>query len=849
MDPTGDKSLAQSDSNNRDEANQAILGDEDPTFLVRTEARKGRLIGDERIRWQLPRQSSFKRVGAGLLEATKATQTPRSGLGRLKRVLIGAPLTSAQAEHERLTKFKALAVLSSDAISSVAYATEAILLTLVAAGSGNLWVTLPISIAIVALLAIVTISYRQTIPAYPNGGGSYIVAKDNLGMLAGLIAAASLLIDYVLTVSVSVSSGVQTLASYFTVLAPYVVLIDVALVIVVTVVNLRGVRESGTVFALPTYLFIGSALLMITVGLVKSFFIQHHPIVGQFAYAHAIEPLTLFLILKSFAAGCSAMTGVEAISNGVPAFKKPETRNAAATLTWMAVILGTLFIGTTLLATSYHIEANASGVPSVIAQIAAQVFNGPLSFMNPVFILATLFILTLAANTSYSDFPRLASLLARDNFLPHQFAFRGDRLAFSIGIVFLAILASLLIIVFNGDTTQLINLYAVGVFMSFTLSQSGMVLHWWRLQSVHKGWLRSLLINGLGALTTLTVAIIIASTKFFEGAWIVVILIPLLVLMFVGISRHYKHVEYRRTTEIPIHPKDIHHRFIVPVAELGLASRQGLAYARSISPDVVAVHIAGNRNKADALRADWASWQESQSEDDKTHLDVVEPSHRSLTRSLLDYIESMHRQYPGDTLTIILSESAATSRLMRLLNNPKTYQLKMALYFRPDIIVANVAQQQRTSNIPIRSRDIKHRFIVPIAGLDRASLQSLAYARSISPHVIAAHVAIDPHDVDTVRAAWERLQKNLQKEEETQLVIIESPYRSLSRPLLAYIDTIHELHPEDILTVILPEFVVAHLWEHILHNQTAFQLKAALLLRPDIVVTSVPQHLRNSPRS
>ncbi|HYT35289.1 MAG TPA: APC family permease [Ktedonobacteraceae bacterium] len=673
---------------------EAVADEDDPSLLIRTEERQGSISGNVRVRLVRPSHTSFRRISTGLLEATDIVQEPHSGLERLKRFLIGAPIASSQAEHERLTKFKALAVLSSDAISSVAYATEAILVTIIVAGSGNLWVTLPISFAIVALLAIVAMSYRQTIPAYPNGGGSYIVAKDNLGTLAGLVAAASLLIDYVLTVSVSIAAGVQNLVSLFPPLASFVVAIDVALVIVVTVVNLRGVRESGSIFAIPTYIFIGSALVLIAVGSFKSFFVQHNGIVGNFQPVPGVEPLTIFLILKSFAAGCSAMTGVEAISNGVPAFKKPETRNATLTLTWMAITLGTLFIGITFLATSYGIEANAAGNPTVIAQIAKLVFTGPLYFMYPVFQLATLLILTLAANTSYSDFPRLASLLARDNFLPHQFAFRGDRLAFSIGIIFLAMLAGILLVVFEGNTTQLINLYAVGVFMSFTLSQSGMVRHWWRLRREHKGWQRSMAINGLGALTTLIVALVIATTKFVEGAWIVVILIPLLVLMFFGIQKHYDRVEGARTTDIPDHPKDIHHRLIVP-----------------------------------------------------------------------------------------------------------------------------------------------------IAGLDGVSVQSLAYARSISHHVTAVHVAVDTNDANMVRVAWSEWQQHLAEEDETHLIVIESPYRSLARPLLAYIDTVHELFPDDTLTVILPEFVVTHWWEHILHNQTALRLKAALLFRPGIVVTNIPQHL------
>lgn len=823
-----------------------VMGEDDPTFLVRTEVRKGGRPGDDRVRWELSQQSAFRRVSTGLLEATKVTQLPRSSIERLKRFMIGAPLTTQQAEQERLTKFKALAVLSSDAISSVAYGTEAILVNLVAAGSGHLWVTFPISVAIVVLLAIVALSYRQTIPAYPNGGGSYIVAKDNLGVPAGLVAAASLLIDYILTVSVSISSGVQNLASLIPALAPYVVLIDVFLVIVVTLVNLRGVRESGSIFALPTYLFIGSALLLIAIGCVKSFLVAHHPFVGQFEFVAAIEPLSIFLILKSFAAGCSAMTGVEAISNGIPAFKRPETRNARITLTWMAVILGTLFIGVSVLAMTYHVEANPSGNPTVIAQIATQVFSGPLFFMFVIFQLATLLILTLAANTSYSDFPRLASLLARDKFMPGQFAFRGDRLAFSIGIIFLAILAGLLLIVFKGDTTNLINLYAIGVFMSFTLSQGGMVRHWWRLRGRQRGWQRSMLINGLGALTTLLVAAVIAVTKFLEGAWIVVILIPLLVLMFVSIHRHYRRVEQERVADLPIHPQDIHHRLIVPVAELNAAAQQSLAYARSFSEYVTAVHVAVDRQRTAALQQAWHEWQTDLT--DHMHLEIIDESGapRSFLRPLLDYIMSVNQQHPDDTLTVILPESASRSRLMRLFENRAILQLKFSLYFRTDIVVTNVSQEMSAGEIPTYPRAITHRLLVPIAGLDRVALQSIAYARSISPRVVAAHVSIDAGDTEAIRASWERFRARFPQEEEVQLVVIESPYRSLLRPLLSYIDTLHELHPKDTLTVILPEFVVDHWWERILHNQTAAQVKTALLSRPGIVVTNIPQHLRKN---
>jgi amino acid transporter len=671
-------------------------------FLLpgRREERQGSKLGDVRVRIIRPAHPEFRRISQGILEATPAAYAPQGRLEKgailLKRLLIGIPLSTEQSETERLTKFKALAVLSSDAISSVAYATEAILINLVAGGSAHLGLTLPISLVIIGLLAIVAISYRQTIPAYPNGGGSYIVAKENLGTLAGLVAAAALLIDYVLNVAVSISAGVQNLASLFKGLSPYVVLLDLALVLLMMILNLRGVRESGSIFALPTYFFIVSALLLIVVGLFKAFVLHHQPLIGDYAPVKAIEPLSLFLLLRSFATGCSAMTGVEAISNGVPAFQKPEARNASTTLTWMALILGTLFLGITLLATSYHVMASPTGNPTVISLIASQVFNGPLIFLFPVFQFATLGILTLSAETSYSDFPRLASLLARDEFLPRLFGFRGDRLAFSVGIIFLSVLAGLLLVVFEGNTNALINLFAVGVFMSFTLSQTGMVRHWWRQRAQHKGWRRSMAINGAGAVTTLIVALVISVTKFLEGAWIVVLLIPLLVLLFMSIHRHYQYVARERTAAIPVHAENFHHRFIVP-----------------------------------------------------------------------------------------------------------------------------------------------------IAGLDRASVQSIAYARSLSAHVTVLHVAINSDDVEQMRATWNKWQQQLGDKASAHLLIIESPYRSLIRPMLAYIDTIRQHHPEETLTVILPEYVVAHWWEYLLHNQTAFRLKAALLFRSGIIVTDVPQHLRN----
>jgi amino acid transporter len=832
-----------------DQSDGAHEDDFDLVLLGRREELKGSMPGNVRIRVTLPQHQPFHRLKEGMLEATPALLEPEGvlahGLYWLKRGLIGVPMATMQDEGERLSKFKALALLSSDAISSVAFATEAILINLVVAGSVYLGLTLPISLVILGLLTIVTISYRQTIPAYPNGGGSYIVARENLGILPGLVAAAALMIDYVLNVAVCVAAGMHNLVSLLPALQPYVVPLDLVLVVVITMLNLRGMRESGSIFAFPTYFFVVSASLLIIVGLVKAYVFLHQPVIGQFTpQVAAIEPLSIFVILRSFATGCSAMTGVEAISNGIPIFRKPETRNAALTLTWMALILGSLFLGITLLAMTYGVEASPSGNPTVIAKIAQQVFSGPLIFLFPLFQLSVLGILVLSAETSFAGFPRLAYLLARDGYLPKQFSLRGDRLAFSVGIIALAVMASLLLIIFGGNTNALINLFAVGVFVAFTLSQSGMVVHWWGLRAQERHWKRSILINGVGAIATGVVALVVATTKFLEGAWIVVVLIPLLVLLFSRISHHYQYVERERVTSLPLHPGDIRHRLIVPIARLDEASELALAYARSIAPEVTAVHVAVDREKADALRAAWDEWQTSLPPDERSRLSIIDPGHRLPLLPLLDYINAVHRQYPLETLTVVLPE-AVESSLRRMFYSPKILGLKVTLLFRPGIVVADVPlhERARTDALPTRPGSVQHRFIVPLAGLDRAALASLAYARSISGHVVAMHVVLDDEQVEQVRANWQQWQHQLPAEEETHLVIIESPYRSLLRPILAYVDAVKQRHPEDILTVIVPEFVVAHWWEYVLHNQIALRLKAALLFRPGVVVLNIPQRL------
>ncbi len=512
--------------------------------------------------------------------------------------MIGTPIETARASHERLNKRTALAVFSSDALSSVAYATQEILIHLAPAGVLLFSRSLGISGLIVALLVIVGFSYRQTISAYPSGGGSYIVAKDNLGTLPGLTAGAALLIDYVLTVAVSVSAGVEAAYSALPGLEPYRVWLCLGAIALITIANLRGVREAGAIFSIPTYFFVVTFSLMIVVGIYRTItgtlptvsglqgalFGPHGPLP-----AGDKEPVSLFFLMAAFASGCTALTGVEAISNGVPAFKKPESGNARFTLTIMIVILGLMFAGITFLAHAVHAEPRTFGVgadavinETIPSQVARTVFGGRNVFFFAVQA-ATALILLLAANTSYADFPRLTSLIAQDKFLPRQFASLGDRLVFSNGIVILTVLSALLIVAFKASVTGLIPLYAVGVFLSFTLSQSGMVLRWLRLRE--RGWQLSAVVNGLGALATFVVLIIIGSTKFVEGAWVVILLIPLLVVVFLGIHAHYRETATQLSLEGLEPPPPLRNLVIVPVSTLHRGTITALNYAKTISSD------------------------------------------------------------------------------------------------------------------------------------------------------------------------------------------------------------------------------------------------------------------------
>jgi amino acid transporter len=602
-----------------------------------------------------------------------------SFLGQVKRLIVGAPIPSRLAHHERFSRITGLAVLSSDALSSVAYATEEILRVLTLGGLAALGLVTPIGAVIATVMIVVVFSYRQTIHAYPSGGGAYIVAKDNLGRLPSLVAAASLLIDYVLTVSVSIAAGVAAITSALPQWQPHAVVLCLVFVLLLMLGNLRGIRESGQLFAGPTYFFIISILLMIAVGAWRYMSGGIQPVTTAQPLPPGTTMLPLFLLLTAFSNGCTALTGVEAVSNGVPAFRPPESRNAASTLVAMAVLAITMFVGITLLAHAYGIVP--SDTETVVSQIARATFGGrgwPYYGVQA----ATMAILVLAANTAYADFPRLASIMARDRFLPRQFMNQGDRLAFSNGILILSVLASALLVIFGGDTHALIPLYMIGVFVSFTLSQAGMVIHWRRLQE--PGWRSSAVINGFGAVVTGVVLAIVAMTKAAEGAWIIIVMIPVLVAIFEVTRRHYDRVASELTLRDWEPEAAGRHVVIVPIGGLQRAVVKALRYARSLSSDVRAVFVELDPEATAALRRQWTEWGQG------VDLVVLESPFRSLMEPLLDYIEDLQKAEPAVSVTVILPEFVPQRLWQHLLHNQHALLIKGALLFRPNVVVTSV---------------------------------------------------------------------------------------------------------------------------------------------------------------
>jgi amino acid transporter len=604
-------------------------------------------------------------------------------LTTLKEILIGRSLpTSAHAE-ERLTRAAGLAVLSSDALSSVAYASEEILLVLVTAGSGVLAISQPIAVAIVLLLAIVILSYRQTIKAYPNGGGSYIVARENLGLMPGLVAGASLMIDYMLTVTVSISAGTAALTSAVHWLQPYTVELCLLFIFLIMLANLRGLRESGNLFMIPTYTFVVSVFILIGLGLFKQATGYVPP---PYPNLPVQESLGLFFVLRAFSAGCTALTGVEAISDGVMAFKPPEWKNARMTLLYLGVILGFMFIGITYLAHSYRIVPEVG--QTVVSLLGRQILgNSPAYYFIQV---ATLLILLLAANTSFADFPRLCYFLSRDSFLPRQLSLLGDRLVYSNGIILLSLCAALLVVIFQGSTNAVIPLYAVGVFTSFTLSQAGMVRRWFSERTA--GWQASAAVNALGAVVTAIVLVTIVMTKFALGAWMVVVAIPLAVLLFLSINRHYRYVARRLSTE-GLAPRShmprpkvevVTHPAVVLVGQLHRGTVEALDYARLIADEIVAVHIDMGFTDRDALQKRW------QRLEGDIPLVILDSPYRSLAAPLLDFITDYESHHPGVFSTVIIPGFVTRNWWEALLHNQTSLFLRLGLRSKKSRVVTTV---------------------------------------------------------------------------------------------------------------------------------------------------------------
>jgi len=652
----------------------------------------GRKLGDRRVVVDRPHSAYFRYAGPGTMVAKAAASAPNTALGRrmarVRAFIFGRPLANDQEIEERLSKKLALPIFSSDAISSSAYATDEILKVLVLAGLIALSWSMLVAAAIALMLTIVAFSYRQVCRAYPSGGGAYVVARENLGPRFGLIAAAALMVDYVMTVAVSSASALANLATAWPAIGPYRVALGAAVIILVTAANLRGIRESGNIFALPTYMFVVMALLTVAVGILNVATGQaHHLPAPQYAIAPETQMLTLFLLLKAFAGGSVALTGVEAIANGVPAFKPPESKNAANTLIAMALLLGTIFIGLTFVGLQYGVQATTEQGATVLGQVGTAVFgDGAIAFV--LLQISAALILFLACNTSFNAFPRLAAILAADGYMPRQFGFRGDRLAFSWGIVVLAAVAIGMVVMFKADTHALIPLYSVGVFICFTLSQTGMVIHWRRERS--SGWAWRSLVNGFGAVLTGVVFLVVASEKFFDGAWMVLLFIPLLIAMMLFVGHQYaasaRSLEMRPGGAVPQPHR--HNRAVIPIPGVNRAVVQALNVARSITTDIRAVYISDDSKKGDEVRERWAVAVPD------VPLVVVESPYRAVIAPLVAYLDVLDRTWPSEDeepiTFVLIPEYVARNWWERLLYNQAAKQLRSTLLGRPHTVVINV---------------------------------------------------------------------------------------------------------------------------------------------------------------
>ena len=762
-----------------------------------------------------------------------------------KRLLVGRAVASSRLEHTLLPKWLALPVFSSDALSSVAYASEEILRVLLIASLGAAHLVTPIAIAIGALMVIVVVSYRQTVRAYPSGGGAYIVSKDNLGTGPGLVAAAALLVDYMMTVVVSVVAGVVAIISAIPGLSSFRVELAVMFVVLITLANLRGVKEAGTVFAIPTYAFVACIAVLVAVGVGRCIAGECptstlppgiHP---EHDLATAVSTIGVFTILRAFSSGATALTGVEAISNGVPAFRRPQAKNAAQTLAIMGAIAVTMFLGISFLTT--HIDGiTVSQDRSVLAQIGSAVFGeGSAAFYLVQAFTAA--ILVLAANTAYQDFPRLAAILARDRFMPRQFTNRGDRLVFSNGVIGLGLLASVVIVVFNADLNRLIQLYVVGVFTSFTLSQSGMVRHWWkeRLKGPEAagGWKSSIVINAIGAVTTGVVLLVVTSTKFLGGAWLSIMVMALIVPLFRGIRRHYDWVQerLRRGTVEPGRFGRNHIVLLVP--NLSPATAEALGYVRSLRPaDLHAVFLG---EPGPDVRGRWGAFAGPELE--LEGLGVRGDDLLSPVRARLQRIE----RASDDFVTVVLPETIDTGLLRYLLRRGPLVRLKAGLLREPNVVVADVPLPAVAGVPPgadarplIPQRTVT---LVFVSAVHDATMRAVNYARALgAPETRAITFDLDPDVAHRIEEEW------FDRRPGIPLDVVEAPFRDLTGPMLDEVRR-YASRPDTLVTVVLPEFVVGS-WRHLLlHNQNALFVKRLFLFEERVVLSSVPFVLSEDP--
>jgi len=747
----------------------------------------------------------------------------------LKRLFVGRPMSHGEMEHTLLPKVIALPVFSSDPLSSNAYATQEIMLVLGLAGAGALTNLVPISFAVAIVLATVVVSYRQTVRAYPSGGGAYIVAHENLGTYPGLIAAAALLVDYVLTVSVSVAAGVDAITSAAPGLTPVKIQLCIAFVAFITMMNLRGAKESGTLFAVPTYGFVLSIYIMLISGFVQC--LGGCPVAeSSDLVLHKEQGLALFLILRAFAAGTTALTGVEAISNGVPAFRYPQSRNAATTLGIMGTMSISMFIGITWLANQTQIRVNEESVQTVVAQIADTVFQG--GFMFYVVQVMTAGILILAANTAYQDFPRLSSILARDRFMPHQFMNRGDRLVFSNGIFILSTFAVALIVIFDANLTRLIQLYLVGVFMSFTLSQSGMVVHWRRLKDA--GWRRKILINGFGATVTGIVFCVVVITKFEHGAYIPVTATPVLVYMMRSIHKHYSAVvdELAHPSRKPVDRRRANQHMVLLVQQVDAAVARSLGVVRSMRPaEIVAV-------ASDPASA--ATWKRLAPEIPLEILSGDGNVRKRLRAYLLDRRSKLDE---ADFLTLVVPELLRSRSLFEIFRRPGMTRLKAAMLRLRNVQLLNIpmVRDEIDPTVDETIEPARNDVLVLVSGVHNSTLQAIEYAESLhATDIRAVSFGLDPEGTENLGNLW------LEARIPHPLEIEASPFRDIGLSLRDYIRGLGPDGVNRMVTVIMPEFVVKKRRHQLLHGQTALVVKRYVLFERGVAAVSVPFHLERS---